>query len=99
MIELDNPKNQRKEVRNEQNVSQTDRTTDERQWTVHHDDYTLSLIRNEIFARHGYVFKKEEYRNYFNSMPWYTPNPSFSGSVNDLNSIEKYNVELIKSLE
>jgi len=64
-----------------------------------YDDYTLSLIRNEIFARYGYVFKKEEYRNYFNSMPWYTPNPSFSGSVNDLNSIEKYNVELIKSLE
>lgn len=64
-----------------------------------YDKYTLSLIRNEIFARHGYIFKKDEYRNYFNSMPWYTPNSSFKGSVNELNAIEKYNVELIKSLE
>ena len=64
-----------------------------------YDKYTLSLIRNEIFARHGYIFKKDEYRNYFNSMPWYTPNSSFKGSLNELNAIEKYNVELIKSLE
>lgn len=64
-----------------------------------YDKYTLSLIRNEIFARHGYIFKKDEYKNYFNSMPWYTPNASFSGSISELNSIEQYNVELIKSLE
>jgi predicted nucleic acid-binding Zn ribbon protein len=59
----------------------------------------LALIRNEIFARYGYVFNKDEYRNYFNSTSWYIPNPNFSGSINELNTIEKYNVELIKSLE
>lgn len=64
-----------------------------------YDSYTLGLIRNEIFARHGYIFKKQEYKNYFNSMPWYVPNSSFKGSLNELNSVEKYNVELIKSME
>lgn len=64
-----------------------------------YDKYTLSLIRNEIFARHGYIFKKEEYKNYFNSMPWYSPDSSFKGTTSELNSIERYNVELIKSLE
>ena len=59
----------------------------------------LALIRNEIFARYGYVFNKDEYRNYFNSTSWYIQNPNFSGSINELNPIEKYNVELIKSLE
>lgn len=64
-----------------------------------YDSYTLGLIRNEIFARHGYIFNKQQYKDYFNSMPWYTPNPSFSGSLDELNSIERYNVELIKSME
>lgn len=59
----------------------------------------LSYIRNEIFARHGYVFKKEKYRNYFNSMPWYVPNYNLGSSTNYLNSVEKYNIDLIKSLE
>lgn len=59
----------------------------------------LSYIRNEIYARHGYVFKKEKYRNYFSSMPWYVPNNNLSSSASYLNSVEKYNVELIKSLE
>lgn len=64
-----------------------------------YDNYTLGLIRNEIFARHGYIFKKQEYKNYFSSMPWYVPNTNFKGSLSELNSVEKYNVELIKSME
>lgn len=64
-----------------------------------YDKYTLALIRNEIFARHGYIFKNNEYKNYFSSMPWYHPDSSFNGTLNELNSIEKYNVELIKGLE
>lgn len=58
---------------------------------------TLALIRNEIYARHGYVFQKQKYRDYFGSKQWYTPNSNFDASW--LNSVEKYNVELIKSLE
>lgn len=33
----------------------------------------VRLILNEMYARHGYVFKNEEYRNYFEGKSWYTP--------------------------
>ena len=59
----------------------------------------LSYIRNEIFARHGYIFKKEKYYNYFIQKDWYVPNEYFDGSVTSLNKIEQYNVNLIKELE
>lgn len=62
-----------------------------------YDSNTLALIRNEIYARNGYVFQKEKYKSYFGSKTWYTPNSSFNESW--LNSIEKYNVQLIKSME
>lgn len=58
---------------------------------------TLALIRNEIYARNGYVFSKQKYRDYFSSKQWYTPNPNFDESW--LNSVEKYNIQLIKSME
>lgn len=58
---------------------------------------TLSLARNEIFARHGYVFTTPEAKNYFEKKAWYKPDPSYNGE--NLNEIEKYNVELIKSHE
>ena len=58
---------------------------------------TLALIRNEIYARNGYVFSKQKYRDYFSSKLWYNPNPDFNEGV--LNEIEKYNIQLIKSLE
>ena len=59
----------------------------------------LDLARNEIFARHGYVFQTQKYADYFNSKSWYVPNPSFSGSLDDLNAYEKYNVQLIQKYE
>ena len=59
----------------------------------------LGYIRNEIFARHGYVFNKSKYNNYFSSKSWYYPDYSYSGNLSTLNSYESYNVELIKSLE
>lgn len=58
---------------------------------------TLALIRNEIYARNGYVFSKQKYKDYFSSKLWYSPNLNFNESW--LNSIEKYNIQLIKSME
>lgn len=58
---------------------------------------TLALIRNEIYARNGYVFSKQKYIDYFSSKMWYSPNPNFNESF--LNEIEKYNIQLIKSME
>ncbi|MFL1469991.1 YARHG domain-containing protein [Paraclostridium bifermentans] len=64
-----------------------------------YDKSSLGFVRNEIFARHGYVFKNEDYRNYFTSMPWYLPDSRFKGTLKELNPVEKHNVELIQSIE
>lgn len=64
-----------------------------------YDKSSLGFIRNEIFARHGYVFKNEDYKNYFTSMPWYLPDSKFKGTLKELNPVEKHNVELIQSIE
>lgn len=62
-----------------------------------YDKDTLALMRNEILARHGYVFKKEVYRNYFSGKSWYSEDPDFD--YNSLNAVEMENVETIKKLE
>ena len=33
----------------------------------------LAIIRNTLYARRGYRFKKKKYQQYFGSKPWYTP--------------------------
>lgn len=64
-----------------------------------YDKYTLSLIRNEIYARRGYAFQTEPFKSYFNSKEWYVKDPSFKGEDGELNVYELKNVYLIKSLE
>lgn len=57
----------------------------------------LKIMRNEIFARHGYIFKTEDMKTYFASQPWYKP---IAHDVSDkLTEIEKKNIELIKARE
>ena len=56
----------------------------------------LRLARNEIYARHGYVFESKEMQDYFGSQAWYAPDPTFDGKMTEW---EKHNVELIKSQE
>lgn len=59
--------------------------------------YLLGLARNEIYARHGYIFTVSEYRNYFNSKSWYKPNANFKEA--DLTDIERYNAVLMLKRE
>ena len=57
----------------------------------------LRLMRNEILARHGWVFQSQDLKDYFGSQPWYQPlgnNYSVKLSV-----IEQTNLELITSEE
>ena len=56
----------------------------------------LSLARNEIFARHGRIFKTDSLQIYFDRKPWYNPDPYYDDT---LDSIESFNVNLIKSRE
>ena len=57
-------------------------------------------MRNSIYARYGYKFKREDLLNHFSQYSWYNPNTSDMTSVyNQMSSIEKYNVEFIKKHE
>ncbi len=55
----------------------------------------LRIMRNEIYARHGYIFQDAMLRNHFSQKVWYVPQTK---SVS-LSSIEQYNVLFIKSYE
>lgn len=59
----------------------------------------LAYIRNEIFARNGYVFNNPTYANYFSGKSWYNPNPNFGGNEGNLSAVERSNVELIRKVE
>ncbi|MCB2298829.1 YARHG domain-containing protein [Clostridium tagluense] len=59
----------------------------------------LTLARNEIYARHGFVFKAEQFKSYFEKKSWYKPNPNFQGSDGELTDIEMYNIHLISKFE
>jgi len=59
--------------------------------------FEVALIRNEIYARHGYVFSTPEYEEYFSQKSWYVPNPDFSESL--LNDIEKANKDFLVQYE
>lgn len=52
--------------------------------------------RNEIYARHGYSFTESKYQKYFENKTWYKEG---GFSTSDLNSIEWYNMELIRDME
>lgn len=53
----------------------------------------MEIIKNSVFARHGYSFKKQTYRNFFEQTDWYIP---VSNNVDsELSPMEKDNVALL----
>lgn len=61
------------------------------------DKEMLRLMRNEIFARKGYVFNDAALDKYFRSLPWYKPGKDNSKIT--LSAIESLNVEYLKYKE
>ncbi len=60
----------------------------------------IHLAKNEIYARHGYIFENKDISNYFMSCAWYQPvysKADFDDSV--FNDYEKQNLELLSSLD
>ncbi len=57
----------------------------------------LKIMRNEIFARHGYIFKTSDMINHFRGESWYRPMYNDVSSM--LSSYEKANIKLIKLYE
>jgi len=56
-----------------------------------------SLMRNEIFARHGYPFKVDIWRKIFEKVTWYKLNAAFQ--PDSLTTAEKNNIATIKEEE
>ena len=53
----------------------------------------MEIIKNSVYARHGYSFRKETFRNFFEQTEWYIP---VSNNVEkDLSPMEKENVALL----
>lgn len=62
-----------------------------------YSSYDLRIMRNEVFARYGYIFKSSDLREYFNAQEWYRP--LYNNVNHRLTHIEKVNVEKIKEYE
>ena len=66
---------------------------------------TRSLCRravNEIYARHGYQFSKQENTDYFNQYDWYRNMPKETDMnvvAAEFSSVEKKNVEALQAYE
>lgn len=57
---------------------------------------TIDLIRNEIYARHGYIFKMKQFSDYFNAQSWYVPSvPAESFDTSVFNAVENANLKLL----
>ncbi len=61
----------------------------------------LRIIRNEIYARHGRMFKSTDLRNYFSKYSWYNVLKSYDDKTieKEFNSYEKHNVELLFNVQ
>jgi hypothetical protein len=59
--------------------------------------HELRLLRNEIYARHGRIFKTMWIQQYFGGQPWYDPKDDFKDE--ELSGPDKTNVETIVAYE
>lgn len=57
----------------------------------------LRIMRNEIFAQYGYIFKSEDMLHYFDQQKWYTPLHDNVDAY--LTEIDRLNIELILNYE
>lgn len=58
----------------------------------------LCYAKNEIYARHGYIFKSTELQEYFDSQPWYKKNKKYTQNPT-LSDVELKNVETLRQAE
>lgn len=85
-------------------------------WTSHRlvtqDDlsqlspWELVLMRNEIYARHGWVFERADLQDYFGQQPWYRPKGTLENreAANrvagaELTALERRNIKAILQFE
>lgn len=59
--------------------------------------YELRVMRNEIFARYGLIFKSEDLKAYFSSKKWYKP--IYKNVDSYLTEIDRINIKTISDFE
>ncbi len=59
-------------------------------------EHQVCMARNEIYARHGYIFQTEKYNEYFENFSWYRPTTTVLPA---LSSVEIQNVNMIIAYE
>lgn len=57
----------------------------------------LRVLRNEIYARRGRVFKSKDLNDYFKEQTWYKPDANYNDSM--LSAVERENLRIIKEAE
>ena len=57
----------------------------------------LRLLRNAIFAKHGYIFSSDDLTKYFSNFQWYKPTSKNVTKL--LSSVEQTNINLISKYE
>lgn len=57
----------------------------------------LDIMRNEIFASHGYKFTSTKWQKYFSNKPWYVP--KFENVDDKLSDIERHNIKTILEIK
>lgn len=57
----------------------------------------LRVLRNEIYARHGRIFRDKNLQQYFETQAWYTPDPEFKDEM--LSEVESENLKKIRAAE
>ncbi len=62
-----------------------------------YSSYDLKIMRNWIFARHGYIFKTTDMRDFFENQSWYYG--EYDDVSDMLTDIERYNIDFIKRHE
>ena len=93
-----------REVRDISNVLEPLFETDKKYYTKEEFEsepmLVIHLAKNEIYARHGYIFSNEDLYNYFMGCIWYSPTcdaADFDDSI--FNEYEKANLEILADLD
>ncbi len=76
------------------NMDDSERDDDHNMWQSDHLSLEdLDLMRNEIFAEYGLIFKSDKWKKYFSEKSWYSPKYE---DVNDkLSLIDRTNLKVI----
>ncbi|MDR3708749.1 MAG: YARHG domain-containing protein [Capsulimonadaceae bacterium] len=63
-------------------------------------DWDLTVLRNSVYARHGYKFHRRDLATYFGRQTWYVSStPDQSAVYKQFSTIERHNVEMLASYQ